>query len=124
MANHLAIKLDRLGMAEMSCIAGVGGDVPSLVKVARSGRPIIALDGCALHCVAHILGNHALKPVAHYTLHEFGVKKQKHADFSMEEADHVLRHILTHPDFPRSHDLDRPQEVEGHADITSASNHV
>ena len=31
MANHLAVKLDRDGAAEMSCIAGVGGDVPSLV---------------------------------------------------------------------------------------------
>jgi len=35
-------------MAEMSCIAGVGGDVPQLLKLAHSGRPIIALDGCPL----------------------------------------------------------------------------
>jgi len=46
LANHLALQLDRHGMAEMSCIAGVGGDVPQLLKLAHSGRPIIALDGC------------------------------------------------------------------------------
>lgn len=34
---------DRSGVAEMSCIAGVGGDVASLLKTARSGRPIVAL---------------------------------------------------------------------------------
>ena len=39
MANQLAIRLDREGLAEMSCIAGVGGGVPGLVKTARSGRP-------------------------------------------------------------------------------------
>ena len=41
LANHVALQLDRKGLAEMSCIAGVGGDVPHLMKLARSGRPII-----------------------------------------------------------------------------------
>jgi uncharacterized metal-binding protein len=35
MANHLAIRLDRDNQAEMSCIAGVGGGVPGLVKTAH-----------------------------------------------------------------------------------------
>ena len=50
LANHCAIRLDREGWAEMSCISGVGGGVALLVKLARSGRPILALDGCALGC--------------------------------------------------------------------------
>ena len=49
LANHVALRLDRCGAAEMSCIAGVGGDVPHLMKTARSGRPIIALDGEIRH---------------------------------------------------------------------------
>ena len=32
MANQIAIKLDRTDVAEMSCIAGVGGNVKKLVK--------------------------------------------------------------------------------------------
>lgn len=51
LANTLAVRLDRAGIAEMSCIAGVGGDVKSLVKKAQSARPILAIDGCHLHCV-------------------------------------------------------------------------
>lgn len=101
MANHLAVKLDRLGAAEMSCIAGVGGDVPPLVKVATSGRPIVALDGCALRCVLHILKRHDIAPAAHYMLPEYGVKKQSHADFSPIEAASVLEQILASPQFPR-----------------------
>jgi uncharacterized metal-binding protein len=38
LANHVALQLDRRGVAEMSCIAGVGGDVPYLLKIAQSGR--------------------------------------------------------------------------------------
>lgn len=49
-ANYIALKLDREGDAEMSCIAGVGGNVPHLVNIARSGRSIIAIDGCPLAC--------------------------------------------------------------------------
>jgi uncharacterized metal-binding protein len=37
MANHLAVRLDRKRAADMSCIAGVGGDVASLVRTAKSG---------------------------------------------------------------------------------------
>ena len=43
LANHVALQLDRRGQAEMSCIAGVGGDVPSLLKTANSGRPIVEI---------------------------------------------------------------------------------
>ncbi len=98
MANHIAVRLDRLKVAEMSCIAGVGGDVKPLVRTAKSGRPIIALDGCPLHCAAHILKRHGLKPDEHYDLSNLNVKKRKHEDFDPEEAARVLekiRHDLT-----------------------------
>ena len=45
MANCIAVRLDRLKVAEMSCIAGVGGDVKPLVRTTKSGRTVIALDG-------------------------------------------------------------------------------
>ena len=68
LANHVAVKLDRRGVAEMSCIAGVGGDVPYLVKIAKSGRPIVVLDGCALVCVKSSLARHGIAPDRHYQL--------------------------------------------------------
>lgn len=93
LANHLAVKLDRLKVAEMSCIAGVGGDVKPLVRTALSGRPIIALDGCPLHCVAHILKRHGLRAAKHYDLSQLGVQKRKHEDFDPQEAERVLARI-------------------------------
>jgi uncharacterized metal-binding protein len=95
MANHLALRLDRLKVAEMSCIAGVGGDVKPLVRTAKSGRPIIALDGCPLQCAAHILKRHGLKADRHYDLSKMGVKKKQHEDCDPQEAARVLQHILT-----------------------------
>ncbi len=86
MANHIAVRLDRAGVAEMSCIAGVGGDVPSLVNKAISGRTIVALDGCALNCARHCLARHGVKPDLHVQLQEFGVRKVQHQDFDPAEA--------------------------------------
>ena len=91
MANHLALLLDRDGAAEMSCIAGVGGGVPGLVKTARSGRRILALDGCVLACARACLARESLVPDRHLVLADFGVKKRKHADFDRQQADEVYR---------------------------------
>lgn len=93
MANHIAVRLDRLEVAEMSCIAGVGGDVKPLVRTAKSGRPIIALDGCPLNCAAQILKRHGIAAAQHYDLSKMGVKKQYHEDFDPEQAARMLERI-------------------------------
>jgi uncharacterized metal-binding protein len=93
LANHLAIRLDRAGLAEMSCIAGVGGDVPSLVRVAKSGREIIAIDGCPLVCAKSCLARHGVTPTTHYDLGKLGIKKRFGADFDLDEAGAVFERI-------------------------------
>ena len=91
MANTLALWLDRAGAAEMSCIAGVGGGVTGLVRTAQSGRPILALDGCVLHCVSACLEQAGVQADAHLTLSDYGVRKRKHADFDQDQAQAVYR---------------------------------
>lgn len=91
MANHVAVRLDRAAEAEMSCIAGVGGDVPSLVKIAKSGRPILAIDGCSLRCVERSLARHDVRPAVHLVLTDLGVKKRFHAEFDESDASAVYR---------------------------------
>ena len=86
MANDLALKLDREGAAEMSCIAGVGGGVTGLVRTAQSGRRILALDGCVLKCASACLANAGVVADTHLVLSDYGVKKRKHADFDPAQA--------------------------------------
>lgn len=93
MANSLALRLDRTGLAEMSCIAGVGGGVPHLTRLAHAGRPILALDGCPLHCVAACLARESIAADRHITLSDYGVRKRKHADFDPHEAEQIWPQI-------------------------------
>ena len=88
-ANYIALKLDHDGEAEMSCISGVGGNVSPLVKIARSGRPILALDGCALACTLHCLSERGIKADYHLQLQEHGIKKRYHTTFDQQEVDQI-----------------------------------
>lgn len=94
LANQVALQLDRRGVAEMSCIAGVGGNVPHLMKIVRSGRPIIALDGCPLVCVKSSLACHGIAAARHYQLQQYGIKKRTHEDFDPAQAAMVLERVV------------------------------
>ena len=82
LANDLAVALDREGHAQISCIAGVGGNVKGLVKLAQSGRPILAIDGCKIACVKRTLELHGIEPHWHLELSKLGLKKADHQSCS------------------------------------------
>ncbi|MDY0013810.1 MAG: putative zinc-binding protein [Rhodocyclaceae bacterium] len=93
-SNTVAIALDRLNLAEMSCIAGVGGDVPKLVKVAKSGRPIVGIDGCALSCVKSTLARHGVQPTVWHELSQYDVEKVYGADPDQENVKKVTNIVI------------------------------
>jgi uncharacterized metal-binding protein len=93
LANDLAVVLDREGSAQMSCIAGVGGKVKQLVKVAQSGRPILAIDGCPLNCVKQTLATVNVIPTRHIELTAMGYKKRDHEHCDLADAYSLLRKV-------------------------------
>ena len=98
LANNVAVSLDHAGEFEMSCISGVGGKVPSLVKTARSGRPITVIDGCPLHCARACLENIGVEPDEHVRLYDFGFKKhygQSYGEEAVEEVCDEVRRLTS-----------------------------
>lgn len=97
LANHLAVRLDRAGLAEMSCIAAVGGNVPALVALARkaaiAGRPILAVDGCALACARACLQQRGLAPAEHVQLAEDRVRNACRHDFDRDLAERLYERL-------------------------------
>lgn len=94
LANNAAVRLDHAGEFEMSCISGVGGKVPALVKTARSGRPIVVIDGCPLHCARACLANVGVVPDDHVRLYDFGFKKHYEQSYGDESVDEVCHMVL------------------------------
>ena len=98
LANNAAVTLDHAGEFEMSCISGVGGKVPFLVKTARSGRKITVIDGCPLHCARACLENIGVEPDEHVRLYEFGFKKhygQSYGNDAVEEVCDEIRRLVS-----------------------------
>lgn len=93
LANDVAVRLDHGGVAEMSCIAGVGGGVPGLVRTARSGRPIVAIDGCQMHCVTHCLANAGVTATEHVKLYEQGFRKRRGKSYDDETVCEVTERV-------------------------------
>ena len=94
MANAIALSLNRAKLAKMSCIAGVGGDVKGLVRLATSGRAIVALDGCPLQCVKSCLARHGVEPDVHHVFTSFGLRKRADAEYDPEEAAVVRERVV------------------------------
>jgi uncharacterized metal-binding protein len=109
LANDVAVVLDKEGHAEMSCIAGVGGRVKSMVHLAQSGRPILAIDGCALNCVLQTLKQVDVTPTWHLEVTDFGFKKISQQDCDLVDAYKMLQHIQCN--------LLSPEELQ-HVEIT------
>jgi uncharacterized metal-binding protein len=93
LANYVALCLDRARIAKMSSIAGVGGGVPAMVSVARSGRPIVAIDGCQRYCARRCLARHGVLPDKHYAITDFDIRKRERPEFDESEAVMVYQHI-------------------------------
>ncbi|OLO37991.1 zinc-binding protein [Alkalihalophilus pseudofirmus] len=93
-ANMVAIKMDRENFAEMSCIAGVGGDVKPLVRTAKSGRNIIAIDGCPLSCCKSCLARHDVEPAHHFVLSNLDIPKINGEDPNPNHVMNAYNQIL------------------------------
>lgn len=94
LANAIAVKANADGIAEMSCIAGVGGKVKSLVKKAQSNKPIIVIDGCVLQCAKECLKDINIEPTEHVILTDYDFKKKYDSQLHLEDEMAVFNEIV------------------------------
>jgi uncharacterized metal-binding protein len=74
-ADRVARQLTCDGAAQMSCLAGIGGRVKSLLLKAERADRILVVDGCPLNCAAHTLKLAGFKDFDHLELHRIGIRK-------------------------------------------------
>ncbi|MBP8792063.1 MAG: putative zinc-binding protein [Lutibacter sp.] len=93
LANDIAVKVNLEGLAEMSCIAGIGGNVKPLVKKAKEGRSIIVIDGCALKCAKACLTAIGIQPNEHITLTDYHLKKENNTKIYLENEMDIFNEV-------------------------------
>lgn len=104
LANAVALELDRRGIAEMSCLAGVGAAKQHFLKK-LTGRDVWIVDGCPIECSLGVFGQIREPVHVHLRLYELGVRK---ADRPPENAafkklmDDVLEQARRQSAFPET----------------------
>jgi uncharacterized metal-binding protein len=95
-ADRVARQLTRDGAAQMSCLAGIGGRVKSLIAKAEKAERMLVIDGCPLNCAAHTLKLAGFQKFDHLELHKFGIRKgscpvtDERVAFGVETAKKIL----------------------------------
>lgn len=80
-ANGVAVRLDRLELADMMSCGGVAGGNPRHLEVLHSGRPILAIDGCPEDCVRLMLERQGVVPILHLRLDRRGNERHRHESY-------------------------------------------
>ncbi len=75
LADRTARALSQKKLGEMSCLAGIGGRVKSLMAKAEKAEHILAIDGCPLNCARHTLAEAGFETIHHLELHRLGFRK-------------------------------------------------
>ena len=75
LADRTARSLAGAGLAEMSCLAGIGGRVKSLMNKAERAEEILVIDGCPLNCARNTLELAGFQKFKHLELDQLGFRK-------------------------------------------------
>ncbi len=74
LAGRVALELDRRGIAEMSCLAGVGAAKPLFLNKLKD-RQVWVVDGCPINCSLGVFDQVHEQADVHIRLHDLGIKK-------------------------------------------------
>jgi len=88
-ADKVARRLMREGYGAMFCLAGLGADLPNMVKTASEADLNIVLDGCPLDCAKLIFKKHNLQNVRILRVTDLGIEKAKGVKVTQDQIDRV-----------------------------------
>jgi uncharacterized metal-binding protein len=90
LSNKIAIELEKKGIGNPMCIAGIGARASGIMKSAESSEGIIAIDGCPVNCSRKTLELAGFKVDKNIIISEFGIKKTKDKDLKENEVSEAL----------------------------------
>jgi uncharacterized metal-binding protein len=80
-----AIRLAQEGFGNFSCIAGIGGNIPPMIRSAKDAEERIVIDGCPTGCARRIMDSNLI-PIDRYVIVTELGKKKTH-DFDVDDCD-------------------------------------
>ena len=85
LSNQAAVELSQEGFGKMSCLAGIGGQLPGFVQSARDVPVMVAIGGCQAGCAKEILEQAQVHLKCYVVITDEGIEKNK--NFNLQRAD-------------------------------------
>jgi uncharacterized metal-binding protein len=92
-ANNIMIELDKKGLANAFCLAGVGADLSGFIESSKAAR-LVVIDGCPVACGKKALEKHGIVPENYYVVTDLGIEKKHAFDQLPAETGKVLSAVL------------------------------
>lgn len=92
-SNNIMIELDRKGVGNAYCLAGIGAALSGFIESAKAARTVV-IDGCPTGCAKKAFEKYGIVPSQYFVVTELGV--QKAHDFSRlsEETSVAIKSVL------------------------------
>ena len=94
LSNRIAIELEKQGIGNLMCTAGIGARAPGLMKSAEASDRIIAINGCPVNCASKTLELAGFKVDRQIVISELGIKKSKEKDLKDQEVADTLGKVM------------------------------
>lgn len=94
LSNRIAIELEKQGIGNLMCTAGIGARAPGLMKSAEASDRVIAINGCPVNCASKTLELAGFEVDKHIIISELGIKKSKEKDLKDQEVADTLGKVM------------------------------
>jgi len=85
--NQAALELTREGRGTMFCLAGLGADIPGIIKTVREAGEVIVLDGCSIGCARGCMERAGLPLGRYLVVTDLGIEKVKDSQLAVRQED-------------------------------------
>lgn len=75
LSDRVGRKLAHQHLVHLECMAAVGARIPAALENLQQAKTVLAIDGCASHCVAKMLQRAGVENYRHLELGELGFAK-------------------------------------------------
>lgn len=92
-SNNVMIELDRSGIGNAYCLAGIGAALSGFSESAKAARTVV-IDGCPVGCAKKTCEKYGIDPSRYFVVTELGITKTHDFSRLQEETEHALRSVL------------------------------
>lgn len=89
-ANNVMIELDKKGMGNAYCLAGIGAALSGFVESAKAAKTIV-VDGCPVGCGKKAFEKYGIEASRYFVITELGIEKTHDFSKLTDETEAVLK---------------------------------